>query len=147
MADTHAQDADAVFHVHRDPGVWFVLAGALMCVAGAYQWSATKRACLSRCRTPADWLVENWRQGAWGALRLGAAHGVYCVGCCWALMLVMFAAGVAVLWWMAALTAVMVYEKTGRHGPALTPVIGVALLGLSALAFAHPAWLPTPFAH
>jgi predicted metal-binding membrane protein len=61
-------------------------------------------------------------------------------------MLVMFAAGVAVLWWMAALTAVMVYEKTGRHGPALTPV-GVALLGLAAIAFAHPPWLPAPFSH
>jgi predicted metal-binding membrane protein len=62
-------------------------------------------------------------------------------------MLVMFAAGVAVLWWMAALTAVMVYEKTGRHGGTLTPVIGVALLALAAFAFAHPAWLPAPFAY
>jgi predicted metal-binding membrane protein len=63
-------------------------------------------------------------------------------------MLVMFAAGVAVIWWMAALTAVMVYEKTGRHGAALTPpVVGVALLGFAAVAFAHRPWFPTPFAH
>ena len=57
-------------------------------------------------------------------------------------MLVMFAAGVAVLWWMAALTAVMVYEKTGRHGRALTPVVGIVLLVLAAVVFAHPPWLP-----
>ena len=62
-------------------------------------------------------------------------------------MLVMFAAGVAMLWWMAALTAVMVYEKTGRHGVLLTRVVGVALIGLSVVAFAHPPWFPTPFTH
>ena len=60
-------------------------------------------------------------------------------------MLVMFTAGVAVLWWMAALTAVMVYEKTGRHGPLLSPAVGVGLLLLAALAFAHP-WLPAALA-
>jgi predicted metal-binding membrane protein len=73
-------------------------------------------------------------------------HGLYCLGCCWALMLVMFAAGVAMLWWMAALTAVMVHEKTGRHGEAVTPVVGVTLLVLSALTFAHLPGLPSPFA-
>jgi predicted metal-binding membrane protein len=62
-------------------------------------------------------------------------------------MLVMFAAGVAVLWWMAALTAVMVYEKTGRYGARVTPLVGVALFGLAALAFAHPPWFPSPFTH
>jgi predicted metal-binding membrane protein len=61
-------------------------------------------------------------------------------------MLVMFAAGVANLWWMAALTAVMVYEKTGRSGDRAVPVVGVVLLSWAVLVFAHPAWLPTAFA-
>jgi predicted metal-binding membrane protein len=62
-------------------------------------------------------------------------------------MLVMFVAGVAMLWWMAALTAVMVYEKTGRYGRELTPLAGVALLALAAVALVHPPWFPTPAAH
>ena len=84
------------------------------------------------------YLLAHYRRGAAAGFRLGSGHGLYCLGCCWALMLVMFAAGVAVLWWMAALTAVMVYEKTGRLGPRLTPVVGLGLLALAAVTFAQP---------
>ena len=66
-------------------------------------------------------------------MRLGAGHGVWCVGCCWALMLVAFAAGVANLWWMAALTALMVFEKTGRQGRRGVRPIGVGLMVLGLL--------------
>ena len=125
---------------------WLV-AGSVLALAGAFQFSDLKEQCLSKCRQPGPYLLAHYRRGRAAAFRLGLGHGLFCLGCCWTLMLVMFAAGVAVLWWMAALTAVMVYEKTGRHGRALTPVIGLALLGLSALAFAHPAWLPSPFSH
>ena len=77
------------------------------------------------------------------AFRLGRGHGLFCLGCCWALMLLMFAAGVANLWWMAALTAVMVYEKVGREGARMTRPVGVLLLVLAVLVLLHPAWLPS----
>jgi predicted metal-binding membrane protein len=75
-------------------------------------------------------------------MTIGARHGMYCVGCCWALMLVSFAAGFANLWWMAALTALMAYEKLARRGRTAVPIAGVVLLAWSALIFMHPAWLP-----
>ena len=129
-------------HAHQ-----WVIAGGTLAIAGAFQFSELKDQCLSKCRMPGPFLLAHYRRGAAGGFRLGFKHGLFSLGCCWALMLVMFAAGVALLWWMAALTAVMVYEKTGRHGAAVTPVVGVALLLLAAIAFAHPPWFPTPFAH
>ena len=123
---------------------WFV-AGGVLALAGAFQFSDLKDQCLSKCRQPGPYLLAHYRRGPEAGFRLGFGHGLFCLGCCWALMLVMFAAGVAVLWWMAALTAVMVYEKTGRHGRTLTPVVGVSLLVLAALTVAHPPWLPAPF--
>ena len=77
-----------------------------------------------------------------GRFALGRRHGLFCLGCCWALMLLMFAAGVANLWWMAGLTALMVYEKTGAAGRRAVPVAGIALLACAALVLAHPHWLP-----
>jgi len=120
---------------------WLVAGGALA-LAGAFQFSALKEKCLTTCRHPAAYLMGRYRRGARAGFRLGFGHGLFCLGCCWALMLVLFAAGVAVLWWMAVLTAVMVYEKTGRHGASLSPVVGVALLALAVLVFANPPWLP-----
>ena len=142
---------DAVHHT-VDATPWlearpWLIGGTTLAVAGLFQFSGLKDKCLSKCRHPAPYLLSHYRRGAANAFRLGSGHGLFCLGCCWALMLVMFAAGVAMLWWMAALTLVMVYEKTGRHGRALTPVVGVSLLVLSAVAFAHPPWFPTPFAH
>jgi predicted metal-binding membrane protein len=134
---------DAVVHraVHAVPAVaerpWLV-AGSVLAVAGAFQFSELKDQCLSKCRAPGPYLLARYRRGTGGAFRLGFGHGLFCLGCCWALMLVMFAAGIAVLWWMAALTAVMVYEKTARNGRLLTPIVGVALLALAAVTFAVP---------
>ena len=141
---------DVVVHrvVHAVPALadrpWLI-AGSVLMVAGLFQFSALKDQCLSKCRAPAPYLLAHYRRGAAAGFRLGSGHGLYCLGCCWALMLVMFAAGVAVLWWMAALTAVMVYEKTGRLGSRLTPVVGFGLLALAGLTFAQP-WLPGAFA-
>ncbi len=112
---------------------WF--AATLLCVAGAYQWTAAKRACLDRCRAPAAWLALHWRPGARGALWLGAAHGVYCVGCCWALMLLLFAGGVMSLVWIAGLSLFVLAEKVGPHAPWLDRVTG-AVLVLAGLAVA-----------
>lgn len=141
---------DTALHRTVDALPWlserpWLIAGGVLALAGAFQFSELKEQCLSKCRQPGPYLLAHYRRGAGAGFRLGLGHGLFCLGCCWALMLVMFAAGVAVLWWMAALAAVMVYEKTGRHGAALTPVVGVTLLGLGVLAFAHPAWLPALF--
>jgi predicted metal-binding membrane protein len=133
---------DVGIHTMVDSIPWleqhdWVIAGGVLAMAGAFQFSDLKDKCLSKCRQPGPYLFSHYRRGPAAGFRLGLGHGLYCLGCCWALMLVMFAAGVAMLWWMAALTAVMVYEKTGRHGAAVTPVVGVVLLLLSAATFAQ----------
>ena len=121
---------------------WLV-AGAVLALAGVFQFSDLKDKCLSKCRHPAPYLLAHYRRGPKAAFNLGSGHGIFCLGCCWALMLVMFATGVAVLWWMAALTVLMVYEKVGRHGESVARVAGVSLVAAGVLLFAHPAWLPT----
>ncbi len=123
----------------------YVIAGAALALAGAFQFSAVKDRCLSECRHPGAFLLQHYRRGVGEAFRFGRKHGLFCLGCCWALMLVMFAAGVGNLWWMAALGAVMFYEKVGRFGERLTPVVGVVLLALAALVLMHPAGLPAAF--
>jgi predicted metal-binding membrane protein len=123
---------------------WFV-AGWVLAIAGAFQFTPLKDACLKACRLPGNFLMHHYRRGARAAFQLGYAHGLFCAGCCWALMLISFAAGFASLWWMAALTALMVYEKTARRGPAAVPVAAAVLLLWSALVFAHPWWLPAAF--
>ena len=120
---------------------WLV-AAATLALAGAFQLSSLKDRCLTACRHPAAYLLRHYRRGPGAALRLGWGHGLWCLGCCWALMLVMFAAGVADLRWMAALTALMAYEKIGRHGEAVAVVAGVAALALAALVAVGPEWQP-----
>lgn len=104
-----------------------VLAGALL-LAGSYQLSPMKDRCLTACRDPLGFLWQHYRRGFAGSLRLGARHGLWCLGCCWALMLVLFATGVGSLVWMLGLTAVMVAEKTTRWGARLVLPIGAALV-------------------
>jgi predicted metal-binding membrane protein len=120
----------------------WMLGGAILLLAGAFQFSTLKDRCLRVCRHPAGYLLRYYRRGTGAAFRLGAGHGVFCVGCCWALMLVAFAAGVANLWWMAALTAVMVFEKTGSAGQRGVRPIGLGLIALGILMLAEPAVLP-----
>jgi predicted metal-binding membrane protein len=133
---------DAALHrtVHRVPwlqGHRWVVAGAVLAAAGAFQLTAAKRACLASCRDPERHVRSRERRG----VRAGLAYGVACLGDCWALMLVMFAAGMANLWWMAALTALMAYEKLGRDGMRAATFGGATLLGLAGLVFLHPAWI------
>ena len=120
----------------------WVVAGGVLALAGGFQFSSLKDKCLSTCRTPLGFLVQRYRPGVDAAFRLGREHGLFCLGCCWALMLLMFAAGAANLAWMAGLAAVMVYEKVGRAGARVTPYVGVALLVWAAVVLAHPGWLP-----
>ena len=88
-----------------------VVAGAMLVVAGLYQLTPLKRACLSACQSPAAFLVKHWRAGRAGAFRLGIVHGWYCLGCCWALMLLLFAGGVMNLTVIVSLTAFLLAEK------------------------------------
>ena len=111
-----------------------MLGAALLLVAGVYQWTPLKHRCLERCRTPAEFIATNWRPGWRGALRLGWHHGLYCLGCCWALMLLLFVGGVMNLAWIAALTLAVLLEKLapfgvrgGRLGGALLILAGLAL--------------------
>ncbi|HYH31757.1 MAG TPA: DUF2182 domain-containing protein [Pseudonocardia sp.] len=101
---------------------------AALALAGAVQFTPLTQRCLTLCRDPRAVLFARYRRGVAGAWSLGLRHGLSCVGCCWALMLVMVAVGVSSLWWMAGLTAVMVAEKTTRWGPRLLPVVGAVLL-------------------
>jgi len=134
--------------VHKVPWLaahpWMIAGGTLM-LAGLFQFSSLKEKCLSECRNPGAYMLKHYRRGNAEAFKLGAGHGLFCLGCCWALMLVAFAAGVANLWWMAAFTAIMVFEKTGRGGDRGALPIGVALITLGTLVMAHPSWLPTAF--
>ena len=117
---------------------------ATLGLAGAFQFSSLQDRCLTACRHPAAYLRRHYRRGPGAAFRLGWGHGLYCLGCCWALMLVMFAVGVSDLRWMAALAGLMAYEKIGRHGQAVAAAAGVVALALALLVALHPVWLP-PF--
>jgi predicted metal-binding membrane protein len=112
------------------PGL--VLAGALA-LAGAFQFSPLKQRCLTACREPAAFLFAHYRRGVAGAWSVGLRHAWSCLGCCWALMLVMFATGVADVAWMLGLTAVMVAEKTTRWGPRIVAPVGIALLAAAVV--------------
>jgi predicted metal-binding membrane protein len=104
------------------------LGGALLIVAGVYQWTPIKHACLQQCRSPLAFLVEHWRPGMPGALRLGLRHGLYCVGCCWALMLLLFVGGVMSLLWIGAITAFVLIEKLAPYGAQGGRLSGLALV-------------------
>ena len=110
-----------------------VLAGAVFIVAGCYQWMPLKRACLTHCRSPIWFLSQHWRPGRSGALRMGIEHGIYCVGCCWALMIVLFAVGIMNLAWVAAIAAFVLVEKTAPVGAWGQRISGVLLVALGVL--------------
>ena len=101
---------------------------AVLIAAGLYQLSPLKQACLSKCRSPVDFLVQHWRPGLGGAFRLGAHHGAYCLGCCIALMAVLVVAGGMGLAWVAAIALVVAAEKLLPHGPLLGKIGGVGLI-------------------
>jgi predicted metal-binding membrane protein len=110
-------------------------------LAGAFQFSKLKDRCLDHCRHPALFLLRHYRRGVGAGFRLGAFHGLFCLGCCWALMLVMFAVGIANLAWMAPLALLMLYEKAGRHGRRVVRPVGVLLIGLGIAFFSGLASL------
>jgi predicted metal-binding membrane protein len=115
------------------------LGGALLLAAGAFQWSPLKTACLKQCRTPMGFLMTSWREGHLGALRMGLEHGVYCLGCCWALMLLLFALGIMNLVWIAALAAFVLAEKVAPMSEWVSRSTGVLLAGWGIWAIANAA--------
>jgi len=102
--------------------------GAILIGAGLYQLTPLKHACLAHCQRPLDFLMAHWRTGLAGALRMGAHHGVHCLGCCWALMAVLFVVGVMNLTWVAALAVFVLIEKIAPGAAFVTRIAGVAMI-------------------
>jgi predicted metal-binding membrane protein len=109
---------------------------ALLVIAGVFQLTPLKHACLRQCQSPFGFLVHHWRAGIGGALRMGFDHGAYCLGCCWALMLLLFVGGVMNLMVIAALTAFVAFEKLSPFGVQTARVSGVLLIGLGGWVLA-----------
>ena len=122
------------------PSLTFVsvrLAGLAFLLAAAYEFSPLKNRCLTHCSSPIGFITSHWRPGIEGAFRMGVSHGVFCVGCCWALMLLLFTAGVMNLLWVAVLAALVLLQKVIPHGRATTAVAGIVmtLVGMALLVF------------
>jgi len=113
------------------------LGGTIFLVAGAYQWLPIKNACLTHCRSPLGFLTREWREGRAGAFIMGSRHGLFCVGCCWALMALLFAAGVMNLFWVAAIAAFVLVEKLMRQGPRIGRLAGGLLIIWGAYVIAR----------
>ncbi len=106
-----------------------LLGGGLLLLAGLYQWLPVKGACLSHCRSPLGFFTAEWREGVSGALVMGFRHGSYCVGCCWALMALLFVAGVMNLVWVAVIAGFVLAEKVVPNGRLLGRITGALLAG------------------
>jgi len=115
--------------------VW--LGGGILVAAGIYQLTPTKRACLTHCQSPLGFLMSHWREGTAGALRMGISHGLYCVGCCWALMCVLFVVGVMNLAWVAALAIFVLLEKIGPPGTLVARLSGGIMIAAGILIWMH----------
>jgi predicted metal-binding membrane protein len=113
------------------------LSGTLLILAGAYQWTPLKSVCLAKCRSPLAFLMTRWRDGAGGAVAMGAHHGLYCLGCCWLLMALLFVAGVMNLAWVAVIAVFVLVEKMLPAGPWVGRLAGAALVvaGLAVIVF------------
>jgi predicted metal-binding membrane protein len=104
-----------------------LLGGLLLVAAGIFQWTPLKRACLTHCRSPLSFLMTDWREGRWGAFRMGLKHGTFCTGCCWFLMALLFVAGVMNMWWVALIAAFVLLEKVAPRGLWIGKAAGVFL--------------------
>ena len=112
------------------------VAGALCIGAGVYQLTPLKHGCLQHCQSPVGFLMSHWREGTRGAFQMGLRHGVYCLGCCWALMALLFAVGVMNLIGVALLTVFILAERVGRGGTIISRVGGVAMIGVGLFLLA-----------
>jgi len=115
-----------------------ILAGAVLVAAGAYEWTPLKNTCLAHCRSPIAFLLQHWLQGRLGAVVTGMRHGLFCLGCCWILMALLFVGGLMNLLWVAAIALLVLIEKTAPWGGRMARITGVvlAIWGAAALALA-----------
>ena len=118
-------------------GIPYAVAATLL-AAGAYQFSPAKRACLRECASPADFLVRRWRSGYMGSVRLAAMHAAFCIGCCWALMVILVTAGAMSLPWVLAIALLVFAEKVLPGGERTSRVTGALLIIAAAVVAARP---------
>ena len=112
------------------PSLAFVstrLAGLVFLLAAAYEFSPLKNRCLTQCSSPISFITSHWRPGIVGALRMGVSHGAFCVGCCWALMLLLFTAGVMNILWVVVLSVLVLVQKLLPYGRMITRATGAAM--------------------
>jgi len=119
-----------------------LIAGGAIAAAGIYQLTPLKRVCLRHCRSPLHYVLGGWREGHRGALRMGLEHGAYCVGCCWGLMLILFALGAMSLTWMLIVAGLIFAEKVLPFGHRLTPYFAVAFVAAGIWVAAAPGSVP-----
>jgi len=137
---------EAVTAVGAGPLAWDragpYVAGTAVAAAGLYELTPLKRVCLRHCRSPLSFLLGGWRQGFGGAVRMGSVHGMYCVGCCSGLMLILFAVGVMSLFWMILIASVVFAEKLLPGGERLSRGAGIAFVALGLWIATAPATVP-----
>ena len=124
--------------------VYSLIPGLLLVGAGVYQFTTWKEYCLTKCRSPLDFLITNWREGRAGALRMGLDHSVYCIGCCWLLMGVVLVTGAMSLLWMAVFSGLIFVEKVWSRGQQFSRLLGVsaATVGVVLTAVASLSIVP-----
>ena len=105
-----------------------LLSGGILILAGIYQWTPLKEACLRQCRSPFGFFIARWREGHWGAIYMGWRYGLFCVGCCWALMAIMFSVGAMNILWMAILSLFVLCEKIFPQSTLLRNIAGILLV-------------------
>jgi predicted metal-binding membrane protein len=115
-----------------------VAVAAILLVAGVYQFTPLKSTCLRACRTPADFLLTHWHRGLSGQLRLGIEHGLYCLGCCWALMALFVGVGAMSLVWAVGIALVVLVEKLRAEGVAFGRIAGALLIAAAVIVLARP---------
>ena len=118
------------------------IGGVVLIAAGLYQLSPLKNTCLAKCRTPLQFVMTSWRDGAGGAIRMGIEHGAYCLGCCWLLFVILFPLGMMNIAALALLTALIFAEKVLLVGRAVSAIAGVALVVYGAVVVFMPTFLP-----
>jgi predicted metal-binding membrane protein len=116
-----------------------VVAGSVLVVAGIYQWTPLKQACLRHCRSPLQFLMHHWQDGALGALASGARHGAFCFGCCWMLMVLLFVGGIMNLAWIGGIALLVLIEKTMPWGGRMGRATGAVLVVWGAITLAMAA--------
>jgi predicted metal-binding membrane protein len=140
---------DAILHEVIERAAWleantWALSAGTLALAGVYQFTPLKYICLDKCRSPFSFIVEHWRgpKPTGQAFRLGVHHGLFCLGCCWTLMLLMFAVGVGNLGWMLVLGALMALEKNVPWGRKLSAPLGTVLIawGVALAVGIAPVW-------